>query len=279
MSAIKSILLHLDASSRCAARVEVAACLARQHGAEVKGLYAVMPRALQFPLAESLSPELLQRVRAANDGRRSIARGIFDKAFASGLPNARWLEPVEDLSLRDFSRQAHYADLVVLGQREPGEEGRHGVPGDFVESVLVNSGRPVLVVPYICAQASLGQVVMVAWKETRETARAVAAAMPVLRKAERVHIATWGKEQAVERRRVADLVAYLCQHGVEAALLHDYGDEPGNIGEYMLSLAADLNADLLVMGGYGHSRVREWVLGGATRTILESMTVPVLMSH
>ena len=97
----------------------------------------------------------------------------------------------------------------------------------------------------------------------------------MLQKAERVHVATWGRER---EGRHDDLLAHLRRHGVEATP-HHYGDEPGDIGAYILSAAADLNADMLVMGGYGHSRAREWVLGGATRTILESMTVPVLMSH
>ena len=115
---------------------------------------------------------------------------------------------------------------------------------------------------------------MIAWKETLETARAVAAAMPMLCKAERVHIAAWGGEQALEGRRMAELVRYLGQHGVQATL-HRNGDESGSIGEYTLSVAADLGADMLLMGAYGHSRAREWVLGGATRTVLESMAVPV----
>jgi len=145
--------------------------------------------------------------------------------------------------------------------------------------MLIDSGKPVLVVPYIGPQgSSIGRTVMIAWKETRETARAVAAALPLLQQAQRVHVATWGDEHAVERRRMPELLAYLGRHGVEA-VPHHYGDEPGSVGETILSAVADLDADLLVMGGYGHSRAREWILGGATRTILESMTVPVLMSH
>ena len=278
MSAIKSILVHLDASPRCEMRLEAAGRLAGQHKAEVKALYCVVPRALQVPYAEGVSAELMQRMGPVDDERRALAQGIFDKAVAAGLQNARWLEPIEDLSLRDFARQALYADLIVLGQREKDDENMRGIPYDFVESVLSDSGKPALVVPYIGAQSRLGRVIMVAWKETRETARAVAASMALLEQAERVHIATWCDENSVERRRVSELASYLHQHGVEA-VLHHYGHEPGNIGEYMLSTASDLNADMLVMGAYGHSRAREWVLGGATRTILQSMTVPVLMSH
>jgi nucleotide-binding universal stress UspA family protein len=278
MKSLASILLHLDASPRCELRLEAAGRLAAQHGAELNALYSVVPGALQFPFADGVSAELLQRLRPVDDERRARARSLFDKAVAGGLQDARWLAPLEDLSLRDFSRQALYADLLVLGQREPGEEGARGVPFDFVESVLIDSGKPALVIPYIGVQSTPGRIVIVAWKETREAARALAAALPLLTKADRVHVATWGEERSAEHGRIPALVAYLRRHGVEAAL-HHYGDEPRDIGEYILSAAADLNADMLVMGAYGHSRAREWVLGGATRTILSSMTIPVLMSH
>jgi nucleotide-binding universal stress UspA family protein len=278
MSALKSILLHLDASPRCEQRLDAAGRLARPHEAEVKALYSVVPGALQFPFADGVSAELLRRVRPVDDERRTRARNVFDKAVAGGLRDATWLEPLEDVSLRDFSRQALYADLLVLGQRQPDEQDGSGVPADFVESTLIDSGKPALLIPYIGIQATLGQNVMVAWKETRETARAVTAALPVLKKAQRVHVATWGDEQSAEHRRLPALADHLRRHGVEVAL-HHYGDEPGDIGAYMLSAAADLGADMLVMGAYGHSRAREWVLGGATRTVLASMTIPVLMAH
>lgn len=278
MDSIGSVLLHLDASPRCEQRLEAAGRLAGAHQAELKVIYSVVPGTLQIQFAEGVSAELLQRIRPSDDQRRARARSTFDKAVAGGLRNAIWLEPIEDLSLRDFSRQALYADLLVLGQREPGADGAGGVPSDFVESVLIDSGKPALVIPYIGAQATLGQTVMVAWKETRETARALTSSLPLLKKAKRVHLASWGDEQSIEHQRMPALAAYLRRHGVEPTL-HHYGDEPGSIGEYMLSAAADLNADVLVMGAYGHSRAREWVLGGATRTILESMTIPVLMSH
>jgi nucleotide-binding universal stress UspA family protein len=278
MSAIKSILVHLDASPRCAARLQAAARLSEQHGAEVMALYAVIPQSMQLLYFDALSIQLLEAMRAADDTRRMAAQALFDDAVASGLKGAKWLDPLEDMSLRAFARQALYADLVVLGQRERDGEVDSGVPKDFVESVLIDSGKPILVVPYIGLPQSLGRTVMVAWKETREAARAVAAALPLLSRAEGVHVATWSDEHASERERLPALLAYLDRHGI-AADLHHYGDEPRNIGDYILSSAADLNADMLVMGGYSHSRARELILGGATRAVLESMTVPVLMVH
>ena len=201
----------------------------------------------------------------------------IDKAVAEGLPG-RWLDPVEDLSLRGFTRQAHYADLVIVGQYPADDDGAAGVPADFVETVMMDSGRPVLAIPYIGVRMPPGDVILVAWKESRETARAVAAALPQLKAAKRVHVVTWMDEASGPGRRYSRLGEQLRRHGVEAQL-HNYGAEPGDVGGYMLSAAADLGADMIVMGGYGTSRAREWVLGGATRTILRSMTVPVLMVH
>jgi len=278
MSAIKSILVHLDASTRCESRLQTALRIARQHGAELKALYCVVPQVLQMPSVAAANALLLEELSAADDARRFAVRTMFDRAVATESLPVSWLGPVEELSVRNFARYALYADLVVLGQREQNDWFERSVPGDFVQSVLLDTGKPVLVVPYIGGQAELGRTVMIAWKESRETARAVAAALPMLRKAEQVHIATWGNEQVPEGRRLVDLQKYLGQHGVQATL-HRYGEETDCIGEYILSAAADLGADMLLMGAYSHSRAREWVLGGATRTILESMSLPVLMSH
>ena len=137
MDALKSILLHLYASPRCDRRLEAAGRLAALHQAELQALYAVVPGTLQFPFADGVGAELLQKVRPLDDERRARTRGLFDEAVAAGLRNARWLDPVEDLSLRDFSRRALYADLLVLGQREPGDPGNAGVPADFIETVLL----------------------------------------------------------------------------------------------------------------------------------------------
>lgn len=278
MSAIKSILVHLDASPRCEVRLQAALRIARQHGAELKALYSVVPQVLQVPSDAAFNALLLEQLDAADKSRRFAIRTMFDRTVAGDSLPVTWLDPMEASSIRTFARHALYADLVVLGQRDQDDLSERGVPGDFVQSVLLDTGKPVLIVPYIGVQADVGGTIMVAWKETRETARAVAAALPMLRRAERVHIATWGKEQAAEDWRLADLVHYLGQHGVQATL-HRNGEETDSIGEYILSAGADLGADMLLMGAYGHSRAREWVLGGATRTILESMTLPVLMSH
>ena len=163
MSGIKSILVHVDASPRSEFRLQATRSLAEQHGADVLALYGVVPRALQFPYADGMSAQLMGELAVVDETQRNDARKLFDKAVAGGLQRASWLDPVEALSLRDFSRQALYADLVVLGQRQREQLDDSGLPGDFVESVLIDSGKPVLVVPYIGIQGSVGRTVVIAW--------------------------------------------------------------------------------------------------------------------
>ena len=146
--------------------------------------------------------------------------------------------------------------------------------------MIAASGKPALILPYVdtAAKDASSQTVVIAWKPGREAARAVSAAMPLLQRARSVQILSWaGEEEAVIGERL-DLSGYLRLHGVEAHW-HRESQEPEALGELLLSRAFELNADLLVMGCYGHSRAREWVLGGTSRTVLRTMTLPVLMAH
>ena len=173
-----------------------------------------------------------------------------------------------------FARQALHADLLVLGQHDR-EQRDTGVPSDFVQAVLIASGKPALIVPYIGLRTPSFGSVFVAWKESRESARALAAALPILRQAHTVEVAL----DTTAGAGTDLLPKYLQRHGVQAQFHTMPADAGSKAGELMLSMAADCSADLMVMGCYGHSRGRELVLGGASRTVLQSMTLPVLMSH
>ena len=132
--------------------------------------------------------------------------------------------------------------------------------------------------PYIDTGSEFGQTVLIAWKDSAASARAVTAALPVLRLAKSVHVAAWDESGSPGDGEPLPIERFLQRHGVHAKV-HRGGRPSGEVGELLLSLAADVQADLLVMGCYGHSRAREWLLGGVTRTIFQSMTLPVLMSH
>jgi nucleotide-binding universal stress UspA family protein len=217
---------------------------------------------------------------ALDEERRARTLQAFDEAMTSPGPLAAWAQANNDVPMIGaFAQQALFADLLILGQHQSDDEAGRTVPPDFVETVLAASGRPAVVLPYVGWAGPIGETVAIAWKETAEAARAVSAAMPFLQRAARVHVVIWGEpgEPAVGGQQL-DLQGYLKLHGV-AATWHHGGPEPAAIGELLLSRACDLGADLLVMGCYGHTRAREWVLGGASRTILRSMTLPVLMAH
>jgi len=278
MSAIRSILVHVDSSPRSRVRMRYAHALAERYDASVTVLFAVTPADLQFPYAAGAGFSMSASQQEFELDRRRSARALFDAARAEPLPRLQWDELRRDEALNVFARRALYCDLLVLGQREPTGEMVPDVPSDFVESVLVDSGKPALLLPYIGAPDRVAQTVLVAWKPTREAARALTAALPLLRGAAQVHLAMWSDDDRAAEATSALIQGHLRDHGIHAHV-HRYGEAGRDVGNHLLSMASDLGADLLVMGSYGHSRAREWVLGGATRTVLQSMTVPVLMVH
>jgi nucleotide-binding universal stress UspA family protein len=276
---LRQVLVHLDATRAATYRLEAARRIAQQHGAALAALYAVTPRFLELPYAPELGPTFAAELVRIDEERRASTLKAFEETMRAPGPVATWSQANEFPIIGSVARQALYADLLVLGQHDRADEASTAVPPDFVESVLLGSGRPAVVIPYVGWSGEIGMSVAVAWKETPEAARAVTAAMPILKKASRVHVLTWGYEtEPLFGGHVLGLEAYLRLHGVTATW-HQGGPEPDAIGELLLSRACDVGADLLVMGCYGHSRAREWILGGATRTILQSMTLPVLMAH
>lgn len=285
MNSLRSILLHLDASPRSAVRLRLARMLAAQHEARVTALYGVTPSFLTLPLAiGDGSAAMVPMLEQIDADHRAAARAAFDCERGSGGGELLWAEMGTEPVIPGFTAQALFADLLVLGQHDPGDTDAAGVPADLVESVLVGSGKPALVVPYAGAFTGIGADVLIAWKPTREAARAVACALPLLQRARSVHVVGWSADASAatsaDQAGRLDLAGYLRLHGVEPKLrYHNGAPSDVGVGEGLLSLAADVGADLLVMGCYGHSRARELVLGGATRTILRSMTVPVLMAH
>lgn len=279
MSPLKSILVHVDASSHCPVRLAQAQQLAQAHDCTVTALFAASPTDLQYPFGMAPGLEVTATANAIEASRREQARAHFDAAVASGASRLQWAELRRDQSLTAFNRSALYADLVLLGQHDPNRGAGQDVPADFVEWTLHDSGKPVLVLPYTMRRPLPMRTALVAWKESREAARALSAALPLLRQADQVHVVMWNDSQTPHSPAdAAPLLACLQRHGVVAEV-HAQGPATSQLGDHLLSLAADLGADLLVMGCYGHARIREWVTGGVTRTVLASMTLPVLMSH
>jgi len=178
--------------------------------------------------------------------------------------------------LDQFGKIARFFDLAVVGQSEPETNASEAI---IVEAALFDSGRPVIIIPYIQKAPLKLDRVMVCWDGGRAAARAIGDALPLLRRAGSVEVVIvineHGKQDQIEG---ADIGAHLARHGLNIEVKRiPLGDI--DVGDVLLSHAADAEIDFIVMGGYGHSRLREFVLGGVTRSMLRTMTAPVLMSH
>lgn len=278
MDALRSILLHVDALPQTVQRMQVASALAKAHGAALTALYAAWPASIEYASAFALGAEVAPMLLDYEAERLARARAQFERAAATLDPVPRWTESSGEPVIC-VSRQAYCADLVVVGQRDPHSASSADLPVDFVEAVVLGSGRPVLVVPHDAPAGVMPpRVIMLAWKATREATHAVTAALPLLHQATRVHVVTWQSDEEAGSGDEPDIIAWLRSHAV-SAVMHRHTEKPEDVGAAMLAQARAFDADLLVMGCYGHSRAREWMLGGATRTVLKSMTLPVLLAH
>lgn len=278
MSTYKSILVHYDASKSAPQRLETAIAVANTFGSHIACLYALSSELEPSYAYEAtqIMRETQQRVRA--EMRAAAKAGYDDCLRRTGFERAEWRESALD-ALESVPLHARYADLVVIGQQDPDAPG--GVNKTFERNLPLAAGRPVLVVPYAYEKRPVGKRVMVAWNASREAARAVADALPILEKASHVQVVAFRPEQTRDghgEEPGADIALYLARHGVKVSVSR-YDAPDVDVGNQLLSRAFDLQVDLIVMGAWGHSRLRELVLGGVTRTLLESMTVPVLMAH
>jgi nucleotide-binding universal stress UspA family protein len=276
----KTILVHLDAAARRSERLELAFALANRYDAHLVGLFSLGAMSLPSYVRPDASQLLIaeQARQRADAGQRAEAE--FRAAAARhGNVKTEWRVSHED-ALEAMRVNARYADLVVVGQHERGTERETGITPGFVDELALSCGRPMLLVPYAGRFRDVGKRVLVAWNASPEAARAVADALPLLARAERVEVIVFqgGPRGDHGQEPGADAALYLARHGVKATVSR-YGIPDVDVGSQILTRAADLSVDLIVMGAYGHSRLRELVLGGVTRTLLESMTVPVLMSR
>ncbi len=273
MSTLKSILVHVDSSPQSAVRLRLAEQLALAHGAQATAMYAVTTALLRYPMAMAAGADMAPMLAQVDTERVEAARALFARSV--DRTRIGWRE-VSGQPLLDVAMQALYADLLVLGQRADDDTRDVDVPADFVSSVIIGSGRPTLVVPHISTAPTRLDRVLVAWKPTPESARAVTGALPLLLQAGNVTVVAFDEGDVAATE--TGIIGYLQLHGVQANFRREVALEH-DVGAQLLSLAADEQSDLLVMGCYGHGRAREWALGGVSRTVIESMTLPVLMSH
>jgi len=275
----KTILVHCDGDSRTASRLAVAVRLAQRHGGHLVGVHVQEPFIVpSFTEGAIVMDDLYRAYDAAAQADQAAAAATFQKAVKGAGISTEW-RLAKGFAEGELAVHARYADLVVVGQTDP--DNKSPTPTDLPETIALSTGRPTLVVPHIGASPNVGRTVMLCWNASRESARAAADALPLLREADRVIVL------AVEPRSShrghgaepgADVATWLARHDVKVTVQRDVAAD-GDVGNVILSRAADHDADLIVMGLYGHSRMREMVLGGASRTLLASMSVPLLVTH
>lgn len=258
--------------------VSAALELAEQHEAKIVALHVIEPAAAPGPLETSTASHYLREHKMACLGVAETARKIIEASAERVGKRIEW-RLVDGDTVRQVACHGHACDIVVTGAAA----GRGDRPFDaaLAERVVMQSGKPVLVIPDSYCGAAIGSSVVIAWNGTRESARAVTDSMPLLRKAQHVALLTVDAKQLPNVQGPApgeDICAHLARHGVQAQA-QAIASEGKSAGQAIVAWAQAQQADLLAMGAFGHWRVRELLLGGATRDVLREARVPVLMSH
>ena len=272
---IKDIIVNLSVGAKANSASDYAISLAAALNAHLTGIIFLYGPTMPVSRAGYVPPEL-EVIERHNEAAVKAIRESFTAASTRAGVKAESLTVSASLvSAGDqFGQIARRFDLAVVGQAEPETKMEN-----IIEAALFDSGGPVIIVPYIQKTPLKLDHIMVCWDASRAAARAIRDAMPFLRRAGRIEVVIVtnerGKQDQIER---PDIGAHLTRHGLNVAIRRmPLGDV--DVASLLLSHAADEDVDFIVMGGYGHSRLREFVLGGVTRSMLRTMTAPVLMSH
>jgi nucleotide-binding universal stress UspA family protein len=280
--AYKTILVHLNDARRAGPLIDAARLVGEQNEAHLIGVYAVPTITMGAPTR--IGAGVIEVVRRRFHDEAESLRAKFLEAMRGRAVTTEWRMLETRSGVRDcgalVAYQARTADLIIAAQTDPTWDDSGML--DFPDRLALESGRPALIIPNAGKFPTIGSRVLVAWNGSRESVRAVFDALPLLTRAKSVVLLTVAKtriaDEDLDTVPAADIATALSRHGVKCELQRSVaaGIE---IEEELLSRAADASADLIVMGCYGHSRLRELVMGGASRGVLSHMTAPVLMAH
>jgi len=265
----KDLLVHIDQQPTCESRLATAILLAQQQQAKLTGLYTIPPyRASDFEQPYKLADQAKQKFLAATE-----EAGLKAEWICADISNSK-LDLVQSVNL-----YSHYHDMLILSQADP-DAPKSQTPRELPEKAVLGTGRPVLVVPYAGEVNTIAKRVMLVWRGGPESSRALHDSMPLLRAAKEVHVISiqgYGGDEAYESHN-ADICKLLQSYGVNA-----FGEKRVtaglSIGDMLLNRCADEGIDLLVIGAFSQFRRGEQIIGEVGRYLLQSMTVPVLMSH
>jgi len=277
--ALQDIVVHIDSSPAAPGRLDYAIRLAKAHDAHLAAVYVVAVAPIHQYTEADLGPELIEAHDRFMRESAEEAKGQFDEKIARSGIAAEWRQ-VEGAVPEMLVLNARYADLAVVGQRMPGRLDAGAAP-ELPDHVVLDVGRPAVVVPFAGTPETVGKRILLAWNASRAAARATNDALPLLQAADEVRIMVINAERGIMAHGDlpgADIATHLARHGVKGEVVEVTADR-GTVGDELIAQCEDFNADMMVIGSYGSFRIRELVFGGTTRRILEKMTVPVFMSR
>ncbi len=277
---IKNILLHLDHSSGCSNRLDIAFAMARDNGARIDGLFVVPDYVVPSYVEAQISVDLITDVTEKAIARAEEALvGYRQRAADAGVEmTAKVVEGQVIPILREHTK---YTDLLLLGQDNP--EDPDNASYGLADALLFEGASPCVVVPHSGRLEAPGRRILLTWNASRESARALREAMSMLQRAETVVVLSsepddGDSDVARGHPHAQELARFLESHGIES-VSSGIADVDVSPSDAIIGQAADMNADLIVMGAYGHARLREIILGGVTRDLLKQTTVPLFLAH
>jgi nucleotide-binding universal stress UspA family protein len=283
---LRDLVVLLDGSARDDAKLAVAIELARRDDAHLTGLCPLellLPADMSFALGGYPDlwalPEFAKQVESQARAKAAVVEAGFRELLRREAITGDWVFETGSL-IPAVTRRAQATDLVVVGQADP-ENPLPAMARTLVQDILMTAGRPLLIIPYAGRFATVGTNALVGWTPTRESARAVHDALPVLAQGAKVLVLTVESTKGgkLEELPTVDIAEHLSRHALDVSAARTVVSDGLSPADALLDYVSDIQADLLVVGGYGHSRTREMIMGGVTRDLLNHMTVPVLMSH
>jgi nucleotide-binding universal stress UspA family protein len=279
--ALKNILVHMDATERCEERLHLAGDLAQRNDAHLSGLF-VIPEPI-IPIYDDgsyLPQDVIDNWENEAKENKEKSEKVFREYVDARALHGEWRSEQGPLG-QVTTRHARYADLTIVGKGSL-DDPKHYPDPFLAEDVVMDSGRPILVIPNAGHFEGIGKRILVCWNTSREAVRAINDAMPLLQTADKVTVLVVNPEEPNSGDHgdiaSADIALFLARHGVKAEAA-SIKSSLSDVGEIILSRAFDVDADMIVAGAYGHSRTREWILGGVTKTLLHETTIPAFLSH
>jgi nucleotide-binding universal stress UspA family protein len=283
---LRDIVVLLDGSARDETKLAVAVELARRNDAHLTGLCPLellLPADMSFALGGYPDlwalPEFAKQIESQGKAKGAVVEANFRELLRREGITGDWVFETGPL-IPAVTQRAHAADLILVGQADPD----HPLPATartLVEDILMTAGRPLLIIPYAGTFATIGTNALVGWTPTRESTRAVHDALPLLADGAKVLVLTVETPKGAEAEPLptTDIAEHLARHALDVSAARTVVSDGLSPADALLDYASDIQADLLIVGGYGHSRTREMIMGGVTRDLLHHMTLPVLMSH